>query len=494
LRDLHSGVSVALDAQMHSITGISTNGSDAQRSLGMTSADSSLCSSAFATADAGFEYLATAEHYRYLAKGIVGALHRGCLVLVTGNPAASSPMLAAALREAAAPRTVIELSCGPDLDCQTLFAGGSMRPDTPAPALVEEEPGRPEPLFPIFVLADADRLSDGQIEEFQTATQAMPPRPHGFDAGVLLAHSDFVTRAESGGLHLLDVGLAAHFRLQRLERDEVEAFIRHQLPPGEGADPFTAQRLALIAVTSGGDPAVVNRFARRMLAIEPDDSAPPAPRRYPASLKLLAGVVLCLGVGWLAASAFEVQHLDVLVGLVRDRILPRGEPAEASASIGAAPLPGPALSWSSPNLAAPPPSAASTGRTTPESMTTGAGYPDATPLAVPAPERATQPGADAPRLSADDIAAFVARGDALLAAGDIASARLFFERAADAGDGRAAMRMAMTYDGAFLDRAGLRSLRNDPERAAAWYRRARELGEGKANPPLGSLGTSTDSK
>jgi TPR repeat protein len=207
----------------------------------------------------------------------------------------------------------------------------------------------------------------------------------------------------------------------------------------------------------------------------------------------LAGVVLCLGVGWLAAGAFEVQHLDVLVGLVRDRILPRGEPAEASASLGAAPLPA-AISWSSPNLAAAPPSAASAGRTTPESVTTGAGYPGGTPSPVPAPEPATQPGADAPRLSADDIAAFVARGDALLAAGDIASARLFFERAADAGDGRAAMRMAMTYDAAFLGRAGLRSLRNDPERAATWYRRARELGEGRADPPLGSLGTRTDSK
>ena len=480
---------------MHSIPGISTNGSDAQRSLGMTSADSSLCSSAFATADAGFEYLATAEHYRYLAKGIVGALHRGCLVLVTGNPPASSPMLAAALREVAAPRIVIERSCGPDLDCETLFADGSMRTDTPVSAAVGEESERSEPLLPIFVLADADRLSDGQIEELQTAAQAMPPGAHGFEAGVLLAHSDFVTRAESAGLRLPDAGLAAHFRLQRLERDEVEAFIRHQLPPGEGADPFTAQRLALIAVTSGGDPAVVNRFARRMLAIEPDDSAlPPAPRRYSASLKLLAGVVLCLGVGWLAAGAFEAPQLDVLVSLVRDRILLRGELPEVSASLGAAPLPGTANSLSSPNLAAPPPSAASTGRTTPESVTTGAGYPRTTPAPVPVTESASLPGADAPRLSATEVAALITRGDTFLAAGDIASARLFFERAADSGDGRAAMRMAMTYDAAFLDRAGLRSLGNDPERAAAWYRRARELGEGKADPPPGSLGTFTESK
>ena len=83
----------------------------------------------------------------------------------------------------------------------------------------------------------------------------------------------------------------------------------------------------------------------------------------------------------------------------------------------------------------------------------------------------------------------MARGDAFLGSGDIASARLFFERAADSGGGPAAMRMALTYDAAFLDRAGLHGLRGDPERAALWYRRAREIGEGKAKPSLGSLKT-----
>src|SRR5215813_475772 len=69
----------------------------------MTSAGSTLSVSAFATADSGSEYLATAEHYGYLAKAIVDALHRGCLVLVTGDPPANPPMLAAALRKASAP-------------------------------------------------------------------------------------------------------------------------------------------------------------------------------------------------------------------------------------------------------------------------------------------------------------------------------------------------------------------------------------------------------
>jgi hypothetical protein len=51
-----------------------------------------------------------------------------------------------------------------------------------------------------------------------------------------------------------------------------------------------------------------------------------------------------------------------------------------------------------------------------------------------------------------------------LRAGDVASARLFFQRAADAGDSRAAMRMAVTFDVGFLDRAGVHGLRGDPER------------------------------
>lgn len=455
----------------------------------MTSAGSSSSFNAFATADAGFEYLATAEHYQYLARSIVDALRRHCLVLVTGDPPASPEMLAAALREAAAPRAVIELSCGPDLDCEKLFGGGSMPSETPAPVTIGEDPGGSVPPSPIFVFANADRLSDGQIAAFREAAQAVPSGPHGFEAGVLLAHSDFVARAESAELHLLDRGLAEHLRVQQLERDEIEAFIRHQLPPGEGANLFTAQRVALIAITSGGDPAVVNRVARRMLEIEPDASAPPrvTPRRYAVLLRLPAGIIICLVAVWLAAGAFEHPDLGAFVGLVRDHIMPRNEPSEAPTGVAATPSAVDAKG--SVNVAAAPPSAAATGETMSEPVTTSGADPGATSLRSQTPGPAPRPGVDGPRLSAAEMAGLVARGDAFLAAGDIASARLFFERAADAGDGGAAMRMAMTYDAAFLDRAGLHGLGGDPEQATFWYRRARVLGGGKAEPPLGSLGT-----
>lgn len=89
--------------------------------------------------------------------------------------------------------------------------------------------------------------------------------------------------------------------------------------------------------------------------------------------------------------------------------------------------------------------------------------------------------------SAQDTAGLVARGNALLDKGDIVSARLYYEQAADAGDGRAAMLMGATFDPAFLDRAGTRGLRGDIGHAAAWYRRARDLGERDAAPLLAAL-------
>jgi TPR repeat protein len=103
-------------------------------------------------------------------------------------------------------------------------------------------------------------------------------------------------------------------------------------------------------------------------------------------------------------------------------------------------------------------------------------------LPKPTPQM-TAPAASPPSSQAyAEIAALVARGDSLLGVGDIASARLFYERAADAGDGPAALRLGATFDPGFLDRAGLHSIHADPGQAETWYRRARELGDAAAKP------------
>ena len=114
------------------------------------------------------------------------------------------------------------------------------------------------------------------------------------------------------------------------------------------------------------------------------------------------------------------------------------------------------------------------------------------PAALPAPASPTPEAPPAvaahapkippgqPRLAAAEIAALLARGDSLLGVGDIASARLFYERATDAGDGRAALRLGATYDPGFVDRIQLLHVHGDAAQALSWYRRARELGETEA--------------
>jgi TPR repeat protein len=94
-----------------------------------------------------------------------------------------------------------------------------------------------------------------------------------------------------------------------------------------------------------------------------------------------------------------------------------------------------------------------------------------------------------PRLSAAETAALLSRGDAAFGVGDIASARLFYERAADAGNGEAALRLGESYDPNFLERAKLRAIKGDPKAAAVWYRRAKELGIAEADILLKGIQT-----
>lgn len=81
-----------------------------------------------------------------------------------------------------------------------------------------------------------------------------------------------------------------------------------------------------------------------------------------------------------------------------------------------------------------------------------------------------------PTFSAVEIAGLLARGDWLFATGNVASARLLYERAAGAGEARAAVRLGETFDPVYLDGSHLRGLHGDPEMAVFWYRHARDLG------------------
>jgi hypothetical protein len=84
---------------------------------------------------------------------------------------------------------------------------------------------------------------------------------------------------------------------------------------------------------------------------------------------------------------------------------------------------------------------------------------------------------------------FINRGNEQLGQGNIAAARLFYERAAEAGLAQGALALAATYDPAELDRIGARFVQPDPKAARKWYERARQLGAPEAEDKLKQLGS-----
>ena len=95
------------------------------------------------------------------------------------------------------------------------------------------------------------------------------------------------------------------------------------------------------------------------------------------------------------------------------------------------------------------------------------------------------------KLTRDEVKTLVARGDLLLGSGDVTSARLFYERAADAPDAQAALRLGESYDPAFLAEARLNRAAGSVLIAAQWYRRADELGAPEADTLLRALAITT---
>ena len=75
-----------------------------------------------------------------------------------------------------------------------------------------------------------------------------------------------------------------------------------------------------------------------------------------------------------------------------------------------------------------------------------------------------------------EIDALVKEGQQFVAAGDFASARLVFQRAAEAGNAAAALALGASYDPVVLARLGLRNVDADASKARAWYQKAKELG------------------
>ena len=107
--------------------------------------------------------------------------------------------------------------------------------------------------------------------------------------------------------------------------------------------------------------------------------------------------------------------------------------------------------------------------------------------AVREPVPVTREAAPARRVDPDELAALLKRAKNLLAIGDITSARLLLERAADAQEPEAALMLAGTYDPQVLGGQDLRSVTPDPEAARVWYQKAAQMGSVDAKRRLGQL-------
>ena len=87
-------------------------------------------------------------------------------------------------------------------------------------------------------------------------------------------------------------------------------------------------------------------------------------------------------------------------------------------------------------------------------------------------------------LDPEEIKLLLKQGEQLIAAGDVVTARVVFQRAADAGNANAAMALGATYDPSVLGKLGVVGVSADLEQARSWYRKAENLGSPDARGRL----------
>jgi len=434
----------------------------------VTVAVSSLSSGTVVAADADSLYFSTDAHYRSLAGRIAAALRDGgSLFLVTGDPPPSSQNLAEALRGAAG-HSVIGIACGPELRREELLRAA---PDlTSLPTIAGRTTASvqsPAHARPVLVFDEIDRLSDSQMKDIHEA-MLLGDRTNA--AAVLLARPAFLARLESPALRFLKQQLAAHFPLQELGPDERIAYLRHQLAHRHRR---TETRRLPAGVVRG-------------LAV--------------VALVVAAGAVVLVLGDRLGGKPGEPHANAVGSGSTIEAPAPRPAARAQAPPETARAVPEAASARSPPAAALPPPvqpSAAATpaASTPPEAAAEAAPREPAAETAPPEPAAPRAPEAKPPVASADpahqpagsppsaeETSALLRRGDSFLAAGDVASARLFYQRAADAGDAPAALRLGATFDPAFLARTGIRGVVGDEAQASLWYRRARDLREAEGRP------------
>jgi hypothetical protein len=405
---------------------------------------------ALGAAEIGSDYLATETHCLSVAGRILSALREGAkMVLVTGDQPPDLQLLSQALRKSAAAEfSVIPISGESEAINDQLLGAGFVAATLAGGGGITVMPATPETAAPIFLVSELDGLTAPQIEKI---CDAAAHGPRSGAATVLLARTGFLTRLEEPALQCLKELIALRLSFDEIGQEEGIDFLRHQLALRHRGTETSGIRAGVL---------------RRVLVV--------------------FGVLLAAGV----IGFFVLQKTRPVGGPSVYSVNVAPASPQSTAPLATAPVTGPV-----PETPATPSPAAASNPLPPEP----AGQPAPS---QPAPPNAERPNAEPPSRSSSapptgsaavqplaraEIAALVTRGDDFLKAGDVASARLFYERAADAGDGAAALRLGATFDPGVLARAGIRGIAGDPAQASSWYRRARDLGEAAAAERLKGL-------
>ena len=160
---------------------------------------------------------------------------------------------------------------------------------------------------------------------------------------------------------------------------------------------------------------------------------------------------------------------------------PRPGASAPPAAVGTAPTPA-AATPPSPVASTPAPVVSDPLPVIAEPAAKAAGPADSASVAASAPA----PG-PAPSAGTQQVDALLARGDDLLATGDVAAARLFYQRAAELGSAAAATAVGQTYDPGVLELLRVRGTRGDAQMATEWYRKAIAAGDRQAEIRLKRL-------
>ena len=110
-----------------------------------------------------------------------------------------------------------------------------------------------------------------------------------------------------------------------------------------------------------------------------------------------------------------------------------------------------------------------------------------TPVAAAPAVAPPPPAPHIEKIDPDTLAGMMSRAKSLMAIGDITSARLLLQRAAEAHDADAAFMLGQTYDPAVLGSQDIRSITPDPAIARHWYQKAAQLGSADAQQRLAQM-------